>query len=499
MRSKGVVFVLGILVGFTVWWSTPRAVIEAPAAAPLLAWPQAEAQALPTLPKLKEGEPMPHDLFIKLAKLVNPAVVNISTTYLPNRMNRQQRPQMDPRFRDPFFELFQQFMGPQQQVQPAEALGSGFVIRADGLILTNNHVIDKADVIKVQLTEKEELFDAKVIGRDPKTDVALIKIETKKPLPILQLGTSSDLQVGEWVAAFGNPLGHGHTMTKGVISAIGRELDEINLAPFIQTDASINPGNSGGPLVNTQGVVIGVNAAIDPRGQGIGFAIPIDYVKSILPEMEKSGSVRRGYVGIQMGELTEEAAQYLKLTSTEGAFVMQVVPGSPAEKAGFREYDVIVEMDGQKVKSWRDVQKLIARATIGKEITAKVMRNNKASSLKVKVGDAPKEEGLAGNQNKQYEGQKAPFDFGFRVAEYSLGLAQEFGIPPLRTPGPVVIDVDGGSPAAQGGLSAGDVILDVNRTRVTKTKDLIKQLQKGRNILRVLKRDRVVLLEIKSP
>lgn len=454
------------------------------------------AQTVATLPKLKEGEPLPNDLFVKLAKIVNPFVVNISTTYLPQQQRMDPRLR-DPRFQDPFFQLFNQFMQPQQQ-KPVEALGSGFVIRPDGLIITNNHVIDKANIIKVQLAEKAELYDAKVIGRDSRTDVALIKIETKKQLPAAAFGSSNDLQVGEWVAAFGNPLGHGHSMTKGIVSAIGREIDEINLAPFIQTDASINPGNSGGPLVNTQGQVIGVNAAIDPRGQGIGFAIPIDYVKSILPELEKDGSVRRGYVGIQMGELNDDAAEQLGLKSTEGAFIIQVVPGSPAEKAGFREYDVIIEMDGQKVTSYRDVSKIIARSAIGKELSVKVTRNNKSTSIKVTIGEAPREERMASQQDKKYEGQKAPFDFGFRIAEYSMGLAQEFGIPPLRQPGPVVIDVDASSPAARSGLSAGDVILDVNKTRVSKAKDLLKNMKKDRNILRVLKRDRVVLLELRS-
>lgn len=446
------------------------------------------------LPKLKEGEPLPHDLFVKLNKAVNPAVVNISTTYLP------KAPQMDQRqrFRDPFFEMFEQFMGP-MQAQPQQSLGTGFIIREDGLIITNFHVIDKADIIKVQLDEKtDQLYDAKVIGRDQKTDVALIKIEGKKPFPVVKLGTSGDLEVGEWVAAFGNPYGHGHTMTKGIVSALGREIDEINLAPFIQTDASINPGNSGGPLVNTQGQVIGVNAAIDPRAQGIGFAIPIDYVKTILPQLEKEGAVRRGFIGIQMGELNDNVAAYLNLKTTEGAFVMQVVPNSPAAKGGFREYDVITELDGQKVKSWRDVQKIVARAPIGKEMSAKVLRNNKSVGVKFTVGEQPREEVAANQPAKKYEGQKAPFDYGFRVADYNTRLAEEFGIPPLRQAGPIVIEVTPGSPAAESGLSVGDVILDVNRARVTKSKDLLKALAKDRNILRVLKRDRVLLMELKQ-
>lgn len=455
---------------------------------------KAGAQVTPALPRLKVGEPLPQDLFINLAKLINPAVVNISTTYLPKQLPRDPR-----RGRDPFFDFFEQFMGPMQQ-RPAESLGTGFIIREDGLIITNNHVIDKADIVKVQLTDSDEkLWDAKVIGRDAKTDIALIKIEAKKSLPVARLGSSGDLQVGEWVAAFGNPYGHGHTMTKGIISAIGREIDEINLNPFIQTDASINPGNSGGPLVNSQGQVIGVNTAIDPRAQGIGFAIPIDFVKTILPQLEKEGTVRRGFIGIQMGELNEQVAQYLNLKSTDGALVIQVVPDSPADKAGFREYDVITEMDGQKTKSWREVQKIIARSTISKELPVKVLRNGKTVSLNVKVGDQPAEMRMSDQPRKKYEGQKAPFSLGFRVADYSAGLAQEMGVPPLRTPGPIVIEVEPNGAAMMSGLEPGDVILDVNRTRVQKAKDLLKALKKGSNVLRVLKRNGVVLMELRSP
>lgn len=263
----------------------------------------AELKAQLSSTPLKAGDPLPADTFIELNKLVNPAVVNISTSQMPRPNRRPPRG-----YPDPFFDLFQQFMGPGpfnfQQQQPLQALGTGFIIREDGLILTNNHVVDKADVIKVQLNENDkDTYDAKIIGRDSATDIALLKIESKKKLPTAQLGSSSGLQVGEWVAAFGNPYGHGHTMTKGIISALGREIDELNRFPFLQTDASINPGNSGGPLVNTQGLVIGVNTAIDARAQGIGFAIPINEVKSILPMLEKDGSIKRGFLGVLMQDL----------------------------------------------------------------------------------------------------------------------------------------------------------------------------------------------------
>lgn len=497
-RSSALLFVMsmtlfGALV-FSRWDLGPTKSATPRAANEFHQLPVADAQTTGTLPKLKEGQPLPNDLFVKLARAINPAVVNISTSYLP------KRPMRDPRYgRDPMLDLFEQFMGPMgpvgpMQQKPAESLGTGFIIREDGLIVTNNHVIDKADVVKVQLNDKDEkLWDAKVVGRDSKTDVALIKIEAPKALPVAPLGTSADLAVGEWVAAFGNPYGHGHTMTKGIISAIGREIDEINLAPFLQTDASINPGNSGGPLVNTQGQVIGVNTAIDPRAQGIGFAIPIDYIKTILPQLEKEGTVRRGFIGIQMGEMNEEMAAYLGLKNTDGAFVVQVVPASPAAKAGFREDDVITEMDSQKIRSWRDVQKIIARADIGKEISAKVFRGGKTVNLKVKIGNQPVESRQANAPAKRYEGQKAPLNLGFRVMDYSPAILQELGLPPSPRSGPIVIDLDMNGVAMRSGLAVGDVILDVNLRRVGSAKELLNQLKAGRNVLRIWSRGQVVL------
>ena len=253
---------------------------------------QKNLSATNTLEKIKPGASLPMDIFIKMAKIINPTVVNISTTQI-NNINAF------PYFNDPFFDFF---FTPQQRpkAQPLQSLGTGFIIQSNGLILTNTHVVNRADTIQVQLKDNETLYTAKVVGKDVYTDIALIKINVGKSLPTATLGTSSDLQVGEWVAAFGNPYGHGHTMTKGIISAINREIDELNLFPFLQTDAIINPGNSGGPLVNTMGQVIGINTAM--RTQGISFAIPIDNVKVVLKDLKKHGKVRRGFIGVQMAQ-----------------------------------------------------------------------------------------------------------------------------------------------------------------------------------------------------
>jgi serine protease Do len=457
-----------------------------------------------TLPKIKGNDPLPANLFIELAKVVNPAVVNIYTTYLPKGRPFPGRERGGgPNQGDPFFDLFQQFMGPNPYEQaPSQSLGTGFIIRDDGLIITNNHVIDKGDTIKVQLTEEtKENFDAKVIGKDAKTDIALIKIISKRKLPTVKLGTSADVQVGEWVGAFGNPYGHGHTMTKGIVSAINREIDELNLFPFIQTDASINPGNSGGPLVNTQGLVIGVNAAIDARAQGIGFAIPIDNVKAILPALENEGSVKRGFIGVAMTDLDDESAKSLGLKQKEGALITQVVAGSPAEGAGLEPYDLITEYDGKKVNSTRDLLKAVLISPVGKKVAIKFMREGKPKSASIAIGNTPSADKLAKMEQKTEEdggtGVIAPFEIGFRVADYSVGLAKEYGLPLIKPGHPIVTEVERNSPAGASGIRPGDIILDVNRKDVSKARDVVKALKKSGNLLRVLKQDRVVLISIR--
>lgn len=451
-----------------------------------------------TIPKIKEGDPLPANLFVQLAKAVNPAVVNVYTSYLPKgRMFPGGR--AGP-MNDPMFEMFEQFLGPQTRIEPQQSLGTGFIIREDGLILTNNHVIDHADTIKVQLSEdKKDSYEAKLVGHDAKLDIALIKIEAKKKLPFVKLGSSSAAQVGEWVAAFGNPYGYGHTMTKGIISAIGREIEDLNqLAPFIQTDASINPGNSGGPLVNTAGEVIGVNTAIDARGQGIGFVIPIDVVKNVLPQLEKEGGVKRAFLGVQMADIDSEGAKQLKLKQTEGALIMQVIPGTSAAKAGVQVYDLVTEFGSAKVNSTHDLSKAVANSPIGKEVSLKVMRNGQPKTLKIVLGGEPSMKKAKIEVPERRGGAtSAPYDMGFAMADYTLNLAQEFGLPRLNDPRPVVVAVDRGGPAAKKGMQPGDIILDVNKNKTSHSKDVVKGLKPHQlNVLRVMRQDRVVLLGI---
>jgi serine protease Do len=461
--------------------------------APMNTWAQ-------VLPKIKPGDPLPANIFIELAKLVNPSVVNISTMQTPRQ--RQGREQ----YNDPFFDLFEQFMlppngeggGPQLR-RPGQALGTGFVIKEDGLILTNNHVVEGADVIQVSFAGRtDEIYEAEIVGRDTRTDIALIKIATKKPLKVAVLGTSSELEVGEWVAAFGNPFGHDHSVTKGIISAIGRELSDINRFPFIQTDASINPGNSGGPLVNMRGEVIGVNTAIDARAQGIGFAIPIDNIKSIITALEKEGVVKRGFIGVYLGNLTPDAARELNLKSNQGAMITQVMRGGPADKAGLKPYDLITAVDGKKISRVEDLINKVADTEPGKSLEATLIRDGKERKVKVTIESHPEDRRASAGTGKRYSGQKAPFDLGFTIEDYNKTMAEEFGLPMLREPRPVVIQVTRGSVASRAGLAPGDLILDVNRREVSKARDLLKSLKKGQtNTLRVLRGDSVALIYLR--
>jgi serine protease Do len=444
--------------------------------------------------KMNLGEPLPANIFIELAKNMNPTVVNISVSSMPRGGRRGGFS------RDPYADLFEQFLGPRQNMprQPSQGLGTGFIIRADGLILTNNHVVENADNIKVQLSEKDSVtYTAELIGSDRRTDLALIKIDAKRPLPVAKLGSSKDLQVGEWVAAFGNPLGLGHTTSKGIISAIGREIGELNRIPFLQTDASINPGNSGGPLVNMKGEVIGVNSAIAANSQG--FAIPIDEAKAIITALEKDGGIRRGYLGINMYPypINPQAAEEMRLGRTNGVLVVGVLPDSPAEKAGLKEYDFIFKINGQNIESADDFSRYVADAIVGKVYSIELIRDGKNKTVKATLEEHPDDKKEALAKKKIYRGQKAPFELGFTVTNYTGQLAQEMGLVPLRKPYPVVIDIDSNSPAAKSGLGVGDIIIDVNRSEVNRDTDVLKKLKNNQmNSLRVLRGQTPVLIYI---
>lgn len=466
----------------------------------------------------KLGDPLPANTFIELSKLLNPTVVSIFTSQSVQRPGRGGRGFQ----RDPMEDLFEQFFGfpggpggGMQAPPPRQAtgLGTGFIVRDDGLILTNNHVVQQADVIKVQLdNNSDKFFEATVLGRDARTDIALIKIDAKRTLPVAQLGSSKDVQVGEFVAAFGNPYGHAHTMTKGIVSAIGRAIPELNRFPFIQTDASINPGNSGGPLVNLKGLVIGVNTAIDARAQGIGFAIPIDDVKRIVSQLEKDGRIRRGFLGVGLASVTPDIAEQLGLEQSAdptaegyGVIISKIVEGGPADKAGLKPYDVVLEFNGRKVANPADLSNAVADTEVGRKVPVKVLRfenenKKKTLGLEVTIAENPEDSGRAlgkmvgpNEEDAPKGGKVAPNDLGFRVMDETSALRKKYEVAD-EVRGPIIVDVDPRGPAARKGLRPGDVVLDVNRVAVSKATDVTKALGKGRNLIRVARGSMIVIV-----
>ncbi len=367
---------------------------------------------------------------------------------------------------DDFFEKF--FGGRPDRDFKQRSLGSGFIIDKDGYIVTNNHVVEDADNIRVIMKDGKE-FDAEIIGRDPSTDLALIKIKPEIDLPVLKFGSSGDLKVGEWVVAIGSPFGLAHTVTAGIVSAKGRVIGSGPYDDFIQTDASINPGNSGGPLLNMQGMVVGINTAIVAGGQGIGFAIPVDLAKGIINQLKKHGSVTRGWLGVVIQDLTEEIAGYYGIKEVKGALVMEVVPGDPADVAGIKPQDIIVEVNGNAVESSRDLTGVIANIGVGEKVEIKVIRNGKKQTVKVKVGKR-QDDVTASGKNEQRD------PLGIRVADVTPETARRLDVQAER--GVLVTNVGPGSKSEKAGVMVGDIIMEVNRTPVNDTREYDREIQK---------------------
>ncbi len=425
---------------------------------------------------------------------VAPAVVNISTV----RVVRGPGPVFKYFFGpfeegDPFKEFFERFFGdiPQREFRQ-KSLGSGFIISKDGYILTNNHVVEKATEIRVRLLNKEQ-FEAKVIGRDPKTDIALIKIKANHNLSAATLGDSDALRVGDWVIAIGNPFGLGHTVTVGIISAKERIIGAGPYDNFLQTDAAINPGNSGGPLVNLEGKVVGINTAIVAQAQGIGFAIPINMAKYILSQLKERGKVMRGWLGVMIQEVTPEIAHALGLKEAKGALVADVTPGSPADKADIRRGDVIIEYNGKKIEEMNELPRLVANTPVGKSVPIKIWRNGKIRQLTVKVGEL---------EEKVAKGERyAPQDLGLKVEELTPYLAQRLGV--KRIHGVIITYVVPGSPAHEAGLSRGDIILKINRHPIEDLNDyqeVINSAKPGDTLLFLIeRREGTLFVALKVP
>jgi len=431
-----------------------------------------------------------------LFKEVSPAVVNISTTQVVKFNHPRTRNPFGQQ--DPFDEFFNNFFGRMPKEQKRRSLGSGFIVSSDGYILTNNHVVEKADEVTVTLLDKEE-FKAKVVGTDPKIDIALIKIDVKKKLTYVALGDSDKLDVGEWVVAIGNPFGLGHTVTAGIVSAKGRIIGSGPYDDFIQTDASINPGNSGGPLFNLKGEVVGINTAIVQGGQGIGFATPIQLAKSVLDQLKEKGKVTRGWLGVYIQRLTPEAAENLGLTGRSGALVSDVTSGGPAEKAGIRSGDVIVGLNGKEIRNEHDLPQAVASTKPGKTADVRLLREGKEMTLAVTIAEMAGEPGKpAGEQDLSSK------NLGLTVQDITPEIARRFEIG--DTKGVVVTGVADGSAAEDAGFNQGDIIRAIVRqnkrnpvTSAAEFAKLVKKFESDKTMLFLVERgDARILLTVKN-
>ncbi|MBP6940659.1 MAG: DegQ family serine endoprotease [Syntrophorhabdaceae bacterium] len=426
--------------------------------------------------------------FSELVNRVKPSIVNISTTTVikgPTMQDRFMGPGQTNPFKD-FFgeEFFDKFFGnsPRREYKQ-RSLGSGLIIDREGYILTNNHVIEKAQTIKVKLSDEKE-YDATVIGRDQKTDIALIKINAKQPLPAATFGDSDKLAVGDWVVAIGNPFGLEHTVTAGIVSAKGRVIGAGPYDDFIQTDASINPGNSGGPLLNLKGEVVGLNTAIVSGGQGIGFAIPINVAKDMLPQLKTKGKVARGWMGVVIQKVTPEIAKNFGLAESEGALVADVMEGSPAEKAGIKRGDVIVSYNGKKVKDNDQLPRLVGATEIGKKIKVGLIREGKQVEVEIVIAEL-QEEGLRASKKPEVEK-----DFGLVVQDITPEIAKHLNLKDKR--GVIVTDVLPGSPAQDGDIRSGDIIKEIGRKPIRNLADFreaMKRVNIKEGVVMLIRRD----------
>jgi Do/DeqQ family serine protease len=418
--------------------------------------PAAPAPALDSKALLRALE----DAFVSVADRATPSVVNVSVKLKPEAAQEEgPSPEMEERFRE-FFgpELFERFFRRRAPREDGRAAGSGVIVDARGYILTNNHVVENATAIEVRLSDDRK-FKATLVGRDARTDLAVLKIESPAPLPVAELGDSDRLRVGQWAIAIGNPFGLDRTVTAGIISATGRtHVGVATYEAFIQTDASINPGNSGGPLLNLDGRVIGINTAIVSSGQGIGFAIPITMARDIMTQLIARGRVVRGWLGVVIQDLTPELAASFGVKEDAGVLVAEVMKDGPAAAAGLKPGDVITGFGGSQIKDVTDLQKRVAAVEPGRPAPITVMRDRKPLGLSVKLGEQPTDEALAAAES----GDDV---LGLVVEPLTPETARQNRLSARR--GLLVTEVTPGSPGAEAGIKPGDAIVEVNRRPVT--------------------------------
>jgi serine protease Do len=438
----------------------------------------------------KSDTPMVPANFSDLAEKVRSGVVNIQVVKTVKKADFG----FPHSSRNPFGDFFGPFSDENPHRGPEQGVGSGFVISSDGYILTNNHVVDDANQVKVKLADGKE-YDAKVVGRDPKTDLALLKAEGVSGLHALQLGDSDSLKVGNWVVAIGSPFGLDQTVTAGIVSAKGRVIGSGPYDNFIQTDASINPGNSGGPLLNIEGEVIGINTAIFSQSGGnvgIGFAIPVNMAKEIVPQLKDKGHVTRGWLGVGIQKVTPELAKSFGLKEENGALVSQVAKGGPADKGGIETGDVIVEFDGKKIADSNDLPRMVASIPMGKTVTVKVLRGGNMVDREVKIGEMEQKAEVADASTRKPLGMTVQ-NITPEIAK-GLGLKSETGI--------LVASVVPGSPSAKADIRSGDVIQQVNKKPVKDVEDFKQEIESAKDqetILLLIQRGENTLFAALTP
>lgn len=422
--------------------------------------PAEAAVAVPSVPN-----------FVPLVQATGKAVVNISTEKKVNR-SRGGMPSELFRGLPPEFErFFEQFEGRSARPRLQRSLGTGFLISADGYIVTNNHVVTGADTIKINLqgnNGKEESLNAQIIGTDEETDLALLKVNSNVPLTYLSFGDSDKMEVGEWVLAIGNPFGLGHTVTAGILSAKGRNIQSGPFDNFLQTDASINPGNSGGPLINMEGKVIGINTAIIASGQGIGFAIPSSMAERIVEQLKSNKKVTRGWIGVTIQDVDANTAKALGLPQPEGALIGSVMPGEPAEKGGMKDGDVVLEVNGKKVEDSSSLLRAIATEAPGSKVHLVVWRDNAKKELTISLGERN-----AQKMSGEGSGEKsAPGALGLSVRPLT---AEESRMADLkRGVGLLVVGVEPGKAASEAEIREGDILLSANLKPLRSAEELAK-------------------------
>jgi serine protease Do len=424
--------------------------------------------------------------FADLADKLLPSVVNISSTQVVREGRGPDIPQAPPG--SPFGDMFRDFFNRNQQGAPrrASSLGSGFIIDAAGLVVTNNHVIDGADEITVTLSDDSQ-HKATLVGRDPKTDLALLKIDAGRALPHVEWGDSRGARVGDWVVAIGNPFGLGGTVTAGIISARQRDINQGPYDSFLQTDASINRGNSGGPMFSLDGRVIGVNTAIfSPTGGsvGVGFAIPASIAERVIAQLRDFGQTRRGWLGVRIQSVTDEIAESIGLGKARGALVSSVTENGPAEKSGIKAGDVILTYDGKPVASMRELPRIVAETDIGKSVPVEVWRNERLQTVAVQIGELEEEQPIlasSGPRGEAIEPEEAAIhELGVTVTSITDQMRQQFGLPDdLR--GVVITGVDPNSGAAEKSLLPGDVIIEVSQEEVSSPGQIAEKIREAKD------------------